>query len=610
MSIADRWIDRWYQAWMQYQSRSPWALILSLAFSALYGGLALHQGFGGEFIVQDDARQHVFWMQRFVDPQRFPNDLIADYFQSIAPVGYAAIYRFGAAVGIDPSLLNKLLPFGLGLLTTYFAYRVTLRLLPVPLAGFTATLLLNQSLWLKDDLVSGTSRAFAFPLFLMVLDGLLIRSPKLLWGALALQGLICPSYALVSAGLLVVRALSQAAKSWLNHPKRALNSATTSPILPVIQRCFQQESKGDWILYGCGLLVTFMALLPVLLLGKDFGPTVSSDLAKTMPEFLEGGRTNIFDRDWLDYWLFARGTNLIPRSLLTPVTLILGLSLPVLLWKPIGQHLALSQRVTARVWILPQLILASVGWFLLAHLTLFKLHLPSRYTGHSFRIVIAIAAGIGMTIVLAKSLEWWRQSRSPWRSLSGAIVTLVLGGLLIGYPLLVPEFPANSYQQGKAPQLYQFLQRQPITTRVASLSETGDDLPTFAGRSILTGKEYAVPYHVGYYQAFRDRLLQTIAAQYSLDPVKVQQFLDTYRVQFWLIDRAAFQVPYLEDSWLKQYPEATQPALEHLRSGQPLLIQAALDRCGALQGDTWVLLETTCLRSTLDSVRTASNQRP
>lgn len=552
-------------------------------------------------------------MQRFLDPRRFQEDLIADYFQSIAPIGYAAIYRLGAWLGIDPHFLNKLLPFGLGLLITYFAYRVTLRLLPVPLAGFSAALLLNQSLWLKDDLVSGTSRAFAFPLFLMVLDGLLIRSPKLLWGGLALQGLICPSYALVSAGLLVVRAWWQAWHQWFNARKRTVDSAvsaTAPAILPIIQHRLQQESKRDFMLYGIGLLVVFIALLPVLFLGKEFGPTVSMDMARTMPEFLEGGRTNIFDRDWLDYWFFARGTNLLPRSLLTPVTLILGLGLPVLLWKPMRQRLALAQRVTTRVWILPQLVLASVGWFLLAHLTLFKLHLPSRYTGHSFRIVIAIAAGMGVAIMVRQGLDWWRQARSPIRSRLGMAIVVVMSGLLIGYPLLVPEFPANSYHQGKAPQLYQFLRQQPITTRVASLSETGDNIPTFAGRSILTGKEYAVPYHLGYYQAFRDRLLQTIAAQYSFDPTEIRRFLETYRIQFWLIDRAAFQVEYLEDSWLKQYPEAVKPAVQNLRSGQSLPVQRALDRCGAVQGDTWVLLNTTCLRSTLTPAQAASNQRP
>ncbi len=73
---------------------------LSLIIAAIYSGLALREAFSHAYIVQDDARQHVFWMQRFIDGELFPHDLIADYFQSVAPVGYTTLYRIAAAVGI------------------------------------------------------------------------------------------------------------------------------------------------------------------------------------------------------------------------------------------------------------------------------------------------------------------------------------------------------------------------------------------------------------------------------------------------------------------------------------------------------------------------------
>lgn len=608
--------------------------MLSLAFAALCGGLALHQGFDGEFVVQDDARQHVFWMQRFLNPSLFYNDVIADYFQSIAPIGYAFIYQAAAFFKIDPLFFNKLLPLFLGLISTWFAYRVTLQLLPIPLAGFLATLLLNQSLWMKDDLVSGTSRAFAFPLFLAVLDGILRRSPRLLWGAIALQGLICPSYALVSGGLLALRLglmwLQKLHRQWLEIHHQAIGHRQPTPdevsspqalqALTVVirQRLRQTEQQTLW-LYGGGLCVLFLALLPVLFLGQSFGPVVSAQVAQMMPEFLSGGRTNIFERDWFDYWFLGRGTNLIPRSLLTPVTLILGLLLPIFLWKPVKRWLPLGNRVTPNIHVLSQLGLVSIGWFLLAHAMLFRLHLPSRYTGHSFRIMIAIATGISATILIDALLkgifdQFTRDDSQPnqpnqlnhpqpnYRSflgvrfLSRAIGLSGLGFVLLGYPLLVSTFPANSYHVGREPVLYQFLRNQPIDTQIASLSSIGDDLPTFAGRSILTGKEYAVPYHLGYYRIFRERVLQTIQAQYSTDLWTLQFFLGRYHINFWLIDRAAFTTDYLQDSWLEQYPESTEAALTVLKSGQQPILQSALQKCSALEGKTWLLLDAKCLR--------------
>ena len=51
---------------------------LSLTFAAIYGILALKQAFSAEYDVQDDARQHVFWMRRFLDTDLFPKDFKAD----------------------------------------------------------------------------------------------------------------------------------------------------------------------------------------------------------------------------------------------------------------------------------------------------------------------------------------------------------------------------------------------------------------------------------------------------------------------------------------------------------------------------------------------------
>jgi len=60
------------------RSRVIFWFSLSLTFAAIYGILGLQEAFSSEYVVQDDARQHVFWMQRFFDPGLFPKDLIAD----------------------------------------------------------------------------------------------------------------------------------------------------------------------------------------------------------------------------------------------------------------------------------------------------------------------------------------------------------------------------------------------------------------------------------------------------------------------------------------------------------------------------------------------------
>ncbi|HEY9297952.1 MAG TPA: hypothetical protein VIQ31_16655, partial [Phormidium sp.] len=39
---------------------------LSLTFALIYSFLGLKQAFSSSYVVQDDARVYVFWMQRFV----------------------------------------------------------------------------------------------------------------------------------------------------------------------------------------------------------------------------------------------------------------------------------------------------------------------------------------------------------------------------------------------------------------------------------------------------------------------------------------------------------------------------------------------------------------
>ena len=99
-------------------------LWLSIALFFPYAVASLHRALASPYVVQDDARQHVFWAYRFVDPGLFPGDLIADYFQAVAPLGYSMLYEAAAAAGIEPLLLSKLLPVALGLIATWYCYRL------------------------------------------------------------------------------------------------------------------------------------------------------------------------------------------------------------------------------------------------------------------------------------------------------------------------------------------------------------------------------------------------------------------------------------------------------------------------------------------------------
>ena len=255
---------------------------LSMMFAGGYAMLALQEAFGSEYVVQDDARQHVFWMLRFIDPNLFPNDLIADYFQSVAPAGYFNLYRGFALLGINPLFLNKLLPSVLGLIASGYCFAFCLQILPLPITGFMATLMFNQNIWMKDDLISATPRAFTYPLLLGFLYYLSRKSLLPCLAAIVLLGLFYPQYVFICTGILVVRL-------WDWHG---------------IKFRFSQQ-KHHYIFCILGVGVAFLVMLPYALKTSEYAPIISVAQAKQLPEILPRGRSSFFKEDLFDY--FWRG---------------------------------------------------------------------------------------------------------------------------------------------------------------------------------------------------------------------------------------------------------------------------------------------------------------
>ena len=529
-------------------NRTFW-LGISLIFALIYSFLGLREGFSSEYVVQDDARLHVVWMLRFVDPELFPNDLIADYFQSVAPGGYTLLYRLAAAVGISPLLFNKLLPPFLGLITSGYCFALCLQIFPVPAAAFLSTLLLNQNLWMKDDLASATPRAFAYPLMLAFLY--YSRQSWLSWVAIALFGFFYPQGVFLCAGLCLL----------------------------------QMKQSPRFGAVGLGVAVA--VLLPYALMSSEFGPIITAAQARQLPEFLPEGRSAFFEEGWATFWLFGGRSGLFPEVLLTPVTLVAGLFLPVLIY---SKRFPLDQKLQPAIWLLPQLMLVSVGMFLVAHAFLFKLHLPNRYTGYSFRIILALAAGVVITLIIDALLRFSQNVNHPRRSLA-LFIAGAIAVVTIFYPSSLENFPKTNYRTGNFPGLYAFFRAQPKDIVIASLVEEADNLPAFAHRSVLVSREAAVPYHLGYYLPFRERVTDLIQAQYSAYPATVNRVINRYQIDFWLLDRSVSPQD-LSDAWLKQYLSATD--IDNLQNREPVLA-SLIERCSTFQEGDLVVLAAECI---------------
>ena len=569
----------------RFRSSEFW-LVLSLGFAALYGGLALQEAFSSDYVIQDDARVYLLWMQRFIDPQLFPQDLMADYFQSVTPWGLGALYRGVATIGISPLVLSKLLPLPLSLLVGWYGYRLTVQLFPVPIAGFFSSVILLQSCWQRDDIASASPRSF----WELLLTAFLYYLTRKNWIPLAItvliMGLFCPLAAILITLFISLRYLWFVGSAIQSNPeifsnRSSLRSWVTTNLLP-------KPLRAELGILG----IAIVTLLPYGLSQSEFAPTVTAAQACLMPEFLPGGRLPFFFPSFFGFWL--DGTDSGIQITFNPPLIAIGLLLPGLL--KFCPEIPLLKDLRSQWNLLPQLALSGVVGFFLAHLMFVKLHFPSRYTTHSWRVVMAVSAGIVLAIGLTSLLNWARQARSSVRVLVSSLVGLFLAAALL-YPHLVwKEFPNTGYVTGGNPELYRFLQASPTSSLTAYLGLDGSNLPMFGQRSTLTAQEYAVPFHLGYYRQIRRRMLDLLEAQYSPDLALAKRLIERYHVNYWLIDSAAFKPEYLRSyRWFRLFEPETGRAIAALKAGQLGAIAKIMPQCRLTIAGGVTILDGSCI---------------
>lgn len=528
-------------------------LFLSLGIAALYAGLAMREAFSDPTMIQDDARVYLIWMQRFVDPELFPNDWMAKYFHSVTPWGLGTLYWVAAQLGVAPIVASKLLPMGVSVLLAGYSYRLTLALFPMPIAGFFSSAILLQSCWQRDDIASASPRSF----WALLLVALLYYFVKRSWIAIAIvvvaMALLCPLAAVLVALWLGLRG---AWGLWKHRPE-----------------------PREWVILGIAIAL----LLPYVFSQSEFAPTVNAAQARLMPEFQPGGRLPFFYPNPLRFWF--DGTDSGFQVSFNPPVIGLGLLLPLLLrYRDRFPQL----RQLKPDWImLPQLAGTGLVGFFLAHAMFVKLHFPSRYTTHSWRIAMAIAAGIVIAIGIERIKSW------RWHS--SAIVALICAiGL---YPHLAwRDFPHTGYGTGDYPALYDFLKTTPKSTLTAYLGEDGSNLPMLAQRSTLAAQEYAVPFHLGYYLPMRQRAIELINAQYSESFAPAQQVIRQYKVTHWLLDSTAFAPDYLRSyRWFRLFEPSIGQSIAALKAGRVPAMQKVIEKCAIAKPNGVIVLDANCI---------------
>ena len=392
-----------------------------------------------------------------------------------------------------------------------------------------------------------------------------------------------PQFVLIMAGILVLQPIA-----WREGKLRFAEFGKVYPSTDL------REGRRAYLVAIAGLLVAVAVLLPYALEKSVYGGAITAAVARTMPEFAMKARSAFFTDDFWLFWIFGKRSGLffwmMPLSVaalvLFPVVIVLRSRLPLL-------------RQVRHLDLFTQAGVSSLICFFAAHALLFKLYLPARYTQFTIQIFSSFAAAIGV-VVLIDAVLGWADHRPARQRLAIGMIAL-LGALVLLSPKLY-LFPKISYVKGTVPSLYEFFAQQPKDILIASLAKEADNIPAFSQRSILVGREYSLPYQLGYYQPMRQRITDLIRAQYSLTLAEVREFVRKYKIDYWMIDRRYLSTLEVNEyqqipigDWLRQFtPEITEVS-DRLRRGDRLAISKLFRKCKAAAEDDLIVLSGNCI---------------
>jgi hypothetical protein len=481
-----------------------------LAWVALISGAifiwAHWPAFTNPFVINDDVRQQIFWMQRWLDPGLFKGDLLSDYARHYVPWGVQGLYWLASWL-MSPLYFSKLLPGALFVFLAACLFKIGGKLGDRTLAWVTVSLYWLMPFFL-DNLAGGLARGFAAPLLALFLLCWLNRQPRGMVAALLLMALFIPYVFLVAA--------AAAALAWLAH-----RAGWVSPP-PVPAR------PAHWLALAVGF--GLVALMSLSFDRAGFGPLVSAAEMAHRAEFTSRGRFAILPVPSLWWELLIPWQDLAPFRDAGPVAGVTFCLVAVTLaltgacrvdWR------ALRDRLQPLGW----LGLSSVLLYFLARLFLLKMFIPDRYVVYTFNLFYCLFLAVCLTAAL-KINRWPRNL---------ALLSLVLAATLGG--LRLQGVGLKDYSAYQA--LYAALARTPKDALIAGHPNLMDTVPTFAQRRAFATYELAHPWSRGYWQQLRPRLDDFFRAYYAATPQEVLAFCRKYRISFLVVDDRHFRPDFL-----------------------------------------------------------------
>ena len=497
---------------MKLQDRRTAGLGPELAVAVLSGAIfvvAHFQALINPFIINDDVRQQIYWMQQWQDSGLFRGDFLTGYARHYVTWGVKGLYWL-ASWGVAPLEFSKLLPGGLFIFLAVCLFRIGASLSDRRLGWMMVAVFWLMPFFL-DNLAGGLARAFAAPFLALFWLGWLEERPWIMGAALLLQALFIP-YIFMVAALAVMAA-------WL----LARGGQDSPPPFPAQPAHFFLLALGAALVLGMNLQFS----------AAGYGPLVSAREMANHPEFYAHGRYALLPEPsllWelispMEYLPLFREWGPVAGALSCVVLLVLmaaGVRQPD--WAP-------WRRLKSAGY----LALASLLLYLLARLLLLKLFVPDRYLMYTLNLLYCLFLALGLQAAL-------RVARWPRRL---AILALVAAAALGAWRLEGVGLKDYSAYRN----LYEALASTPKDALIAGQPHLMDNVPAFAHRRAFATYELAQPWSRNYWAKLKPRLQDLFQAYYAADPREVIAFCRKYGIAFLIVDDRHFTPAFLKGGY-------------------------------------------------------------
>lgn len=459
------------------------------------------------YIINDDVRQQIYWMQQWQDPALFVGDFLTGYARHYVPWGVKALY-WVASWGVPPLYFAKILP---GILFVFLA--VCLFKIGTGLASRRLGWMMVAVYWLMpfflDNLAGGLARAFAAPLLALFWLGWQDKRPGVMGTALLLQALFIPYIFMLAAPAALL--------AWL----LARFNKDSPPPFPA--------SAAHFFLLGLGAALVIAMNLQFS--ADGYGPLVWAREMVNRPEFYAHGRYRILPEPSLLWELVSPWEFIPPFREWGPVAgslvcvgllALLGTGARRLDWRSLRQQLK-------PLWYLG---FASLVLYFLARLFLLRLFVPDRYLMYTFNLFYCLFLALGLQAAL--QVERWPRHL--------AVLALVAAASLGAWRL--EGVGLKDYSAYRA--LYSALGSTPKDTLIAGHPYLMDTIPTFARRRAFATYELAHPWSRRYWAKLDPRLQDLFQAYYASDPQVIVDFCRKYGIAFLIVDDRHFSPAFLK----------------------------------------------------------------